>query len=170
MITHVLVHTLPAAYALLPPAMQSVEATAFLLAIGLQESRFEDRRQLRGGPARGFWQCELRGGVALTLQHPASRAPMISVLRQLRYALPPDPIAVHLAIEHNDVLAACLARCYLWTHPAALPGPADVEQAWQQYLAVWNPGAPHRETWRGYYLIAWGAVLKGRTPPATTNV
>ena len=39
------------------PGMDSAKARVMLLAIGLQESRFEHRRQI-GGPARGFWQFE----------------------------------------------------------------------------------------------------------------
>lgn len=45
------------------PSMDSVRARMMLLAIGLQESRFEHRRQLGNGPARGFWQFESGGGV-----------------------------------------------------------------------------------------------------------
>ena len=53
---------------LLPARMNSPEAEVMLLAIGLQESRFEHRRQLVGspprptGPAKSFWQAELAAG------------------------------------------------------------------------------------------------------------
>lgn len=42
------------ALSLLPARMDSSRARAMLLAIGLQESRFEYRRQMNNGPARGF--------------------------------------------------------------------------------------------------------------------
>ena len=67
MIGHILAHTLPAAYSLLPAEMESAEATALLLSIGLQESQFTHRRQV-GGPARGFYQFEL-SGVQGVLRH-----------------------------------------------------------------------------------------------------
>ena len=41
---------------------RSTAADVLLLAIGLQESRFEHRQQI-GGPARSFWQFERGGGV-----------------------------------------------------------------------------------------------------------
>src|SRR5690606_35531315 len=56
------------AYALLPSRMDSDRATVMLLAIGLQESRFEHRRQIKG-PARGFWQFERGGGVRGVMTH-----------------------------------------------------------------------------------------------------
>lgn len=40
------------ALALLPATMDTPEARIMLLAIGLQESRFEHRRQLVGNPTR----------------------------------------------------------------------------------------------------------------------
>ena len=45
-------YTLPAALSLLPPRMDTPLARRYVLAIALQESRFEHRRQI-GGPARG---------------------------------------------------------------------------------------------------------------------
>ena len=48
--------------ALLPDRMDTPEARVMMLAIGLQESRFVHRRQIKG-PARGFWQFEQGGGV-----------------------------------------------------------------------------------------------------------
>src|SRR5690554_6652716 len=54
---------------LLPAQMTSPEAVVMLLAIGLQESRFQHRRQLVGspprpvGPAKSFWQAEQGGGM-----------------------------------------------------------------------------------------------------------
>ena len=40
---------------LFPKHMDSPQARVMLLSIGLQESRFEYRRQMGNGPARGFW-------------------------------------------------------------------------------------------------------------------
>ncbi|WVM93520.1 hypothetical protein ULG90_06320 [Halopseudomonas pachastrellae] len=59
-----------AALSLLPDRMASPEAEVQMLAIGLQESRFEHRHQI-GGPAHSWWQMELGGGVRGVLTHPA---------------------------------------------------------------------------------------------------
>ncbi len=148
--------TLPAAYALLPARMQSPEATAMLLAIGLQESRFRVRRQLGNGPARGFWQFE-RGGVLGVLKHAASAPHVQPLLKALCY--PPDPDGgVYGLLEHNDVLAAGVARLLLWTDGKALPRRGDAEGGWQTYYRNWRPGKPHPATWAAFYADAWARV------------
>ena len=59
------------AMALLKGVPDSRESRCLLLAIGLQESRFEHRRQMGNGPARGFWQFET-GGVRGVVNHATS--------------------------------------------------------------------------------------------------
>lgn len=169
MIDQILGYIVPAAYHVLPHEMRSPEATAALLAIGLQESRFEARRQI-SGPARSFWQFE-QAGVKGVLRHGATARPIRVALRALKYD--PDalePALILVAMEHNDVLAACFARCLLWTLPEALPGPADGQLAWRQYISAWQPGKPRHETWTTNYAVAWGAVLNGRPLPPITEV
>ncbi|WP_447751835.1 hypothetical protein [Pseudomonas nicosulfuronedens] len=46
------------------------------------------------------------------------------------------------AIEHDDILAACMARLLLFTDPARLPALGDESGAWDMYLRVWHPGKP----------------------------
>ena len=145
----------PAAYGLLPGPMASPAASAMLLAIGLQESRFVHRRQVHG-PARGFWQFEL-GGVNGVLLHGASRDHAAAAMDILRYRRM-DSSPAHAALEHNDVLAAIFARLLLWTLPEALTGPQDADRAWGQYLDAWRPGKPHRQTWDAFYTRAWNRV------------
>lgn len=162
MIGHLIAFSIPAAYTLLPPSMHSRAATALMLAIALQESRIEYRRQqpLRAGmpygPARGFWQFEKNGGVAGVLLHPKTRPYAESAAAALKY--PADPGACHEAITHNDVLAAVFARLLLWTLPEPLPSPANPDEAWRQYLSAWRPGKPHPETWASFYERAWDVV------------
>lgn len=69
------------ALALLPAKMDTPAARVMLLAIGLQESRFEHRRQLVGNPprptvpAKSFWQAEQGGGMVHGVRlHSATRA------------------------------------------------------------------------------------------------
>ncbi|HEV8474604.1 MAG TPA: hypothetical protein VGR82_17635 [Methylomirabilota bacterium] len=150
-----LVHAriLPTALELLPREMTSPEAHALLLAIGLQESGFLERRQLDGGPARGFWQFERGGGTAGVLSHASARPEALRILRELHYE--PAVASVHLALEHNDLLAAVFARLLLWTLPGRLPRRTEPWVAWGQYLKAWKPGAPRRATWAAYYRRAW---------------
>jgi hypothetical protein len=141
---------------LLPDSMDTPAARAMLLAIGLQESRFEHRRQ-EGGPARGFFQFELGGGVAGVLQHHSSKGIAMDALKRLQYGL--NAREAYEAIEHNDLLAAAFARLLLWTLPVRLPGPNDYDHSWGQYLAAWRPGRPHRETWNTFYWQAWSEAM-----------
>lgn len=154
MIDHVLTHTVPAGYAVLPPAMGSARATALLLAIGLQESRFLARQQ-EAGSARGFWQFE-EAGVRGVVRHPRTRSHLERALRALRYeSLINRVVGTHRVLEHNDTLAFVVARLLLWTLPGPLPGRGHAEAAWTQYLAGWQPGRPHRATWNAFYEDAW---------------
>jgi hypothetical protein len=153
---------LPAAYSLLPSAMESPAATALLLSIALQESELEHRHQV-GGPALSFFQFE-RVGVGGVLDHRATRDPIRTALRRLRYdgASTAD---VHRAMEHNDVLAACLARCLLWTDPRRLPRPDEPQLGWQVYLDRWEPGKPHPDTWGVNYATGWARVNLAKGAP-----
>lgn len=150
-------YVLPAAFALLPEKWNTPEATALLLAIGLQESRFEHRRQL-GGPARGFWQFE-RAGVRGVMQHEAVLDDIDRAVNALRYSPTADVVDLHGALEHNDVLAACFARALLWTLPYALPAPDAPAHGWDCYRNAWRPGKPHRETWDAHFARAWALTI-----------
>lgn len=157
MIDHLTHFILPAAYELLPPGMASTEASALLLAIALQESALEHRRQVKG-PARGFWQFEVIG-VAGVLEHRLTRTPAQDALEALVYRpVERAPIVVQRALEHNDVLAAVVARLNLWPLRAQLPARADVDGGWTQYLKAWRPGKPRPATWATNYERAWSAM------------
>lgn len=158
MIEIIAAHILPAAYAVLPPAMASQQATAMLLAIGSQETHFLDRRQTPKGSARGLWQFEIPS-VQEVLQHRRTAGPIRVALERLCYRETPDAPAALRIIEHHDVLAACFARCLLWTSQAALPEPDAVDAGWALYLDRWKPGQPRQTTWAGHYADAWDRVL-----------
>lgn len=155
MIEHLRAWAIPASYTLLPIEMASDAATAMLLAIALQESKGEYRRQI-SGPARGFWQFEW-SGVFNTLTHYQTRKPLEKALATLRYV--PDPEVCVRAIEHNDVLAAAFARCLLWSYPEPLPSRDEPDDGWRQYLETWRPGKPHYATWRSHYARAWALTV-----------
>lgn len=150
------------ALCVLPDRMDTPEARVMLIAIGLQESRFQHRRQLVGnpprptGPATGFWQFERGGGVVGVLQHRASR----DHARTLCAAIGVEPVSqsVWQALQHDDVLAAGFARLLLWTDPFSLPKLGDINGAWDLYIRTWRPGKPHRSTWDALYAQALGLV------------
>lgn len=152
------------AYSLLPARMASREATAMILAICMQESRFQFRKQVvryvQGepvfGPARGYGQFEMQGGILGVLRHEATRVYIRDVLTELNYDH--EVLTSYQAIEHNDVVCAAYCRLYLWTHPDPLPEFGQDETSWNYYLSVWRPGKPHRETWNKYYDEAWRIV------------
>lgn len=162
-------HIVPAAYAVLPPAMQSDRATAMLLAIALQESKCAHRYQVprepggKPGPARGLWQFEAGGAVKGVLTHPKTQPYARSALVSLCYSRSLTVTQIHAHLEHNDVLAAVFARLNLWWLPEALPPRDGARDGWRQYLESWRPGEPHPETWDGYYTRAWTLVAAHRT-------
>lgn len=146
------------ALVLLPRPMASDRARVMLYAIGLQESRFEQRRQLVGnpprptGPAKGWWQFELGGGCKGVVHHTASRYWMHNVCIKRQVAF--NASAIWHALEHDDVLAAVAARLLLFTDPRTLPAVTDDREAWNLYMRVWRPGKPHRETWADFHAQA----------------
>ncbi len=139
---------------LLPLKMRSPAAEAMILAICLQESGLTERVQV-GGPAHGYPQFE-QAGVHGVLTHPATKALAVQTCRALDYA----PIAsdVYAAVEHNDILACVFARLLLWTLPMPLPQADDPDEGWDQYVAAWRPGLPHRPTWDNFYEQAWEVI------------
>ncbi|SES76455.1 hypothetical protein [Variovorax sp. OV084] len=138
------------ALAWLPAKMDTIEARAELLTIGLQESRFEHRWQVlndptKKGPARSFWQGEQGGGMVTgTMTHPSSKdlARAACAFRGVAFT----SFAIWTAIENDDVLAAILARLLLWTEPGKLPRVTDEDSSWDLYLHAWRPGAYSRGT------------------------
>jgi len=141
---------------LLPSRMDSAEARVMLLAIGLQESRFLYRKQIKG-PARGFWQFERGGGVVGVLNH-AATAHHANLICQAR-GVEPMSTDVYMALEKDDVLAAAFARLLLWTDPYPIPDEKDA--AWALYERTWRPGKPHRQTWDAFFEQAQEFVIGG---------
>lgn len=145
---------------LLPPRLRSLEAVAFLGAIGWQESGWTERWQASRGPARGYFQFEVIG-VQGVCDHPATRAMARRVVRACdlgRYWPPhrlPDVRALHEALACHDALAVAMARLLLWQHPASLPRPEDGEPAWTQYVELWRPGRPRPSTWERAWAYGW---------------
>lgn len=143
---------------LLPKVMDSARARVMLLTIGMQESRFLYRRQMGNGPARGFWQFERgtqasKGGVWGVYLHKESRDHLKALCKVRKTDFDPD--AIWRALEHDDVLAAGVARLLLWTDAQPLPAVDDMEGAWKLYAdRAWRPGKPHKKTWPEFHALA----------------
>lgn len=150
----------PAAFSLLPPGMDSAQARAMLLAIGLQESKLRHRAQLVGDarewwesknpPAHGWFQFE-RPAIGLLLKHAATKLLLERVLTDLEY--PADDSILHQALRDNDLLAVCFARALLRTVPESLPVIGDVLESERQYLWAWRPGKHDPERWKKSYAL-----------------
>lgn len=144
------------ALAILPSRMGNMQARVMLLTIGLQESRFEHRRQMGNGPARGFWQFERGGGVKGVFTHPASTGHLhnLCAARDVPFDVP----MIWARLETDDVLAAGVARLLLFTDPYPLPSVEDAGASWDLYARTWRPGKPHPSTWPGYHQQARAAL------------
>jgi len=168
--TYVARIVLPAAFSLLPAPMTSPEAAAELIAIGRQESDgWKARRQYQGGPARSFWQGELGGGICTgVLRHEKTREHAKRICHLL--CIEPTPAAVYAAIEHQDILAAALARLLLATDPRPLPLADKPVDGWLLYLATWRPGAAERPAlrpglerkWQDNFRAGWALGWPGQ--------
>jgi hypothetical protein len=154
---------IPVALGFLPARMNSIEARAMLLAIGMQESRFDHRRQL-GGPATGYWQFERGGGVRGVMTHSSASIYLPAIFKTLNYPLTTagavEDRAIHDALADNDILACIFARLLLWTVPGSLPQSNQSSKGWDQYLEGWRPGKPHSRTWPSFFAEAWRTVVK----------
>ena len=142
---------------LLPAKMDTPKARVMLLAIGLQESRFQHTHQI-GGPAHGYWQFESGGGTKGVMEFSTTKAIAQKVAKARGVAW--NRNAVFAAIEEDQIFACAFARLLLWTDPKALPEIGEYENAWQLYLRVWRPGKPHRNSWNGLYRQAMFEVAR----------
>lgn len=156
MIEHILRTVQPAAFELLPESFRSIEAKAFLLAVGLQSSRFLQRRKLTASGCRGFWHLERRH-VEEVLRFSNARFALVAAAEQLRYPiLMMERDEVLGALEHNDVLGLAAARCLLCTSKEGLPGADEAGLAWGLYMRLWAPsGSPKAADWPELYFDAW---------------
>lgn len=145
----------------LPLAMDTPKARVMMLAIGLQESRFENRAQvLNGGgkgPARGFWQFERGGGVKGVMGHPATTGHAHRLCAER--GVPWDAALIWAKLETDDLLACGFARLLLYADPKPLPAIDDAAGAWDLYaLRAWRPGKPHPDVWPSNHAAARKAL------------
>lgn len=160
---HIYTYVFPAAFALLPGRMDTPQARAQLIAIGLQESGFIARQQggtrkkPGQGKAKSFWQFEKNGGAKEVLVDITTRPILTPICDALGY---PSWTAreLHEAMEHNDTLATVMARLLLWKDPRSMPESTQAEKGWSIYLDRWRPGQPHHDHWHANFTYAWELI------------
>lgn len=133
----------------------TMEARRLLLAIALQESRINHRRQMssdgtESGPAKSFWQFEQGGGCKGVLTH-RQVAPSMRAVCEV-FNIEPTSRGLWDAIQYHDVVAAAAARLLVYTLPGKLP--TTVGDGWEQYLNAWRPGHPHPASWAANWNLA----------------
>lgn len=132
------------ALATLPDQMDSPEARLMLLAIALQESGLAARQQT-GGPARGLWQFE-RNGVLAVMHNLRTADIVFNWCDENGVTYGSNSIYERLALD--DELACVFARLLLWTDPRPLPEIGDVMTAYELYERTWRPGKPSYTRWK----------------------
>lgn len=155
---------------LLGDKMDSPEARVAIIAIMAQESALKHRYQIvhgdnmGKGPARGLAQFECgtkssRGGVWGVYLHRATHEKLRLFCRERDVNF--DPRAIWGQLEHDDILAAGVARLLLWTDSEALPEVGDKSGMWEYYLRNWRPGKPHPDRWDRSYASGIKALEQG---------
>jgi hypothetical protein len=99
--------------------------------------------------------------------HPGSAEPIARAISALRYDHTASDDVIQRAVEHNDVLACCFARCLLYTSPRVVPGSDDPEKGWTLYERCWRPGKPKSATWHTFYTEAWERARRGHLSALT---
>lgn len=133
----------------------SKEVRVLLLAIGMQESAFEDRIQKPNGPAHSFWQEE-PNGIKAVLNNKTTRPYLLNACDVLNINV--DWYSIYMDVVNNDELACVVARLLLYADSNPLPTVGDSEGAWQYYLRNWRPGKPRPDDWNKNYKIAQGRI------------
>lgn len=128
----------------LPPWMDGPEARLMLLAIALQESGLHTREQ-NSGPARGLWQFELNG--VLAVMHNTHTAD--TVFNWCRdNGIQYGGNGIYSRLAEDDELGCVFARWMLWSDPHPLPEIGDCMGAFDYYERCWRPGKPSYTRWR----------------------
>lgn len=153
--TNALITVIEPGLKLLPAKMDTPEARVMLLAIGMQESRFEYRKQING-PARGFYQFEKGGGVKGVMKHPSTKL----ILQDVIFKLGINADDCYECLATDDALATVFARLLLYTHPKPLPKlTSDPDESYKYYTDIWRPGKPHRHTWDAFLMHARETII-----------
>jgi hypothetical protein len=155
----------------------SREAECLSLACGLQESGFAVRDQVDSGPAvlgpaTGYWQFEVAGGVPEIMEAPRTEAIARKLAQAAGVAFDRRVIWAAFATPAGDELACAWARLLTWKDPAPLPSAdaAGESAGFDYYIRNWRPGAwargdeagraKLRAKWKGHWAAAGSPLLQ----------
>jgi hypothetical protein len=112
---------------------QPTERAVLLLAIAIQESDLKHRSQWPTGPAKSWWQIELKTAVDCCTR-----------------CEPVQKLCAEVGSEYwsSDIAACAIAAGILRITPGILPKVGDRDGAWEYYLKAWRPGKPRPERWQ----------------------
>ncbi|MCG8317469.1 MAG: hypothetical protein MI976_29980 [Pseudomonadales bacterium] len=136
--------------------LSSAAAEELLLGTAVQESlNFTYRRQVGGGPARGYYQMEPATHDDIWNNYLKYRPDLAAIVDSFVHS---NSVDRYEALENNDEYASAMARVHYLRVPAALPAQGDlVGQAnyWKQYYNTpLGKGLPQEyiEKWNLYVL------------------
>jgi hypothetical protein len=131
-------------------AYATPEREVMLLAIPIQESGLAARFQGNRGPARSYYQIEMRtAGIVM------AKWPDVRRLDELGLTFADYPSW----LPWSDVGACAIACGIMALEPSPLPAVGDEAGAWTYYTAkTWRPGKPRRDDWHAAYQAAVDVV------------
>lgn len=131
----------------------SQAAAELLLGTAVQESlNFQYRRQMNGGPARGYYQMEPNTHDDIWQNYLRYRSPLAKLIE----AFLNDQEDKLFALENNDRYATAMARIHYMRVPDPLPKVGDIEAQARYWKKFYNTplgaGQPHEfiEKWNLY--------------------
>ncbi|MGH8710125.1 MAG: hypothetical protein ACREVA_02220 [Burkholderiales bacterium] len=153
-IKYVAYQAIPSGLSLLPRLMNTSEARVMLLAIGLQESRFEHRVQAE---TKSYWQFTLKEVHKIVKHSPSTTELVKDAVELLGYTF--DVSTIYNKIEDNDTLAVVVARLLLYKSKRKLPVARDAVEGGKQYVELWQPGYSFKvDLWEANFKVACNLI------------
>lgn len=136
-------------------AMQN--AIRLLVGTAAAESALKHRRQIGGGPARGFWQMEPATAEDIFKNHLVHRPGRYAKVMALMICMSDVPIwtptliDLETHLEHNDIFACTMCRVHYLRVPEAIPDTVEQQaRYWKEYY-----NTPKGKGTQGHYITAW---------------
>lgn len=136
--------------------LSGTAAEELLLGTAVQESlNFKYRRQIGGGPARGYYQMEPATHNDIWENYLKYRFELSKKIESLLTAAGADKIE---ELEHNDEYATAMARVHYLRVPKALPKAGDVQAQAQYWKEFYN--TPLGKGKVSEYVEKWNKYVK----------
>ena len=133
--------------------LYSLSASRLLLGTAIQESGLRYRKQLGGGPARGYLQMEPATYTDIWTNYLSYRPDLAN-----KVAVFKDSHSDMWQMAYNDRLCVCMSRIHYLRVPAPLPDAHDIEgmaQYWDKYYNC-NPNIGTVSE----YITNWAKLLE----------